>query len=266
MKNNSILTRIRQSAAVALAISGLLACGTVFGARTSANYSIPAESVDAAGVNAQSTNYSLRGSAVGEFGSAGSGSTTSASYNNKPGYVGQLSDLLTLAASRMTHGSAGAFDIDLPLSGVAGIECRSGSIYTIVLTFANPVTSVASVNATATGTIQPGPSSGSIDPNDAHNYIANLTALPNAQYITVTLSNVLDSDGNLGSSVPAVMGLLIGDTNGNGVVNSGDVAQTKSRSGQLPDGTNFRSDVNANGAINSGDAANVKSNIGHALP
>ncbi len=240
--------------------------GVFAGSRSSADYSIPTDTIDAGGVNAQSANYSLRGSAVGEFATAGPASSTSASYTNKPGYAGQLSDLLTLAVSRMTHGGAGVFNINLPLSGVTGVECRSGSIYTVVFTFANTLTSVASVNATATGMIQPGPSSGMIDPNDAHNYIANLTMLPNAQYITATLSNVNDSDGNVSSSVPAVMGLLIGDTNGNGAVNAGDVAQTKSRIGQLLDGTNFRSDVNANGAINSGDVANIKSHIGTGLP
>src|SRR3954470_23109145 len=137
--------------------------------RTSANYSIPADTIDAGGTNAQSANYSLRGSGVGEFGVGGTGSISSASYGNRPGYAGQVPDLLMLAASRMTHGSAGVFNINLPLTGPSGVECRSGSIYTIVFTFANSLTSVASVNATATGGIQPGPSSGSIDPNDAHN-------------------------------------------------------------------------------------------------
>lgn len=242
-------------------------CSSAFaGSRSSADYSIPTDTIDSAGVNSQSANYSLRGSAVGEFGAAGPASVTSTDYIDKPGYAGQLSDLLTVALSRKAHGSAGTFDIDLPLSGLAGIECRSGSIYNVVFTFANALTSVGSVNATATGMVQPGPSSGQIDPMDAHNYIVNLTMLPNAQYITVTLSNVNDSDGNAASSVPAVMGLLIGDTNGNRAVNSADVSQTKSRLGQAVSSTNFRSDVNANGALNAGDAAITKSNIGNGLP
>jgi hypothetical protein len=236
------------------------------GSRSSADYSIPTDTIDSGGVNAQSMNYSLRGSAVGEFGAGANGSITSTDYNDKPGYAGQLSDLLTVAVSRKTHGASGTFDVNLPLSGLAGVECRGGSIYTVVFTFANTLTSVGSVNATATGMIQPGPSSGSIDTGDAHNYIANLTAVPNAQYITVTLSNVNDSDGNVSSSIPAVMGLLIGDANANRAVNASDVSQTKSRIGQAVDGTNFRSDVNANGTINSADVANVKSNIGSALP
>ena len=34
---------------------------------------------------------------------------------------------LVKAASRETHGPAGALDIDLPLTGVPGVECRSGA-------------------------------------------------------------------------------------------------------------------------------------------
>src|SRR5947199_286670 len=100
--------------------------------RTSPDYSITPDTIDSGGLNASSANYSLRGSAVGEFGAANSGSITSANYIDKPGYVGQLSDLLTLAVSRKTHGGAGVFDVNLPLSGLAGIECRSGSIYNVV--------------------------------------------------------------------------------------------------------------------------------------
>lgn len=236
------------------------------GSRSSADYSIPTDTIDVAGVNAQSANYSLRGSAVDEFGTANDGSITSLDYIDKPGYAGQLSDLLTLAVSRFVHGGAGTFDVNLPLSGSVAVECRSASIYTVVFTFASPLLTVASVHASATGNIQPGPATGQIDPNDSHNYIASLTMLPNAQYITVTLGDVNDADGNFSSEVPAVMGLLIGDTNANGTVNAGDVAQTKSRLGQSVAATNFRSDVNANGAINAGDVSIVKSNLGSGLP
>ena len=244
----------------------LLATSVHAGPRTSADYTIVTDTIDAGGVNAQSVSYSLRGSAAGEFGTGSSAVSTSAAYTNKPGYVGQLSDLLMLAVSRLTHGAAGPFNINLPLSGLAGVECRNSSIYTVVFTFANPLTSTPGVTATATGMVQPGPSSGNIDPSDSHNYIANLTSLPNAQYITATLSNVNDSDGNFSNSLPAVMGLLLGDTNGNGSVNASDVSQTKAQSGQTATSSNFREDVNINGVINASDVSLVKSRSGTALP
>ena len=47
------------------------------------------------------------------------------------------------AVSRKTHGAAGAFDINLPLTGSSGIECRSGGAtgdHQLIVTFASPVT------------------------------------------------------------------------------------------------------------------------------
>src|ERR1043166_3932218 len=95
----------------------------------------------------------------------------------------------------------------------------------------------------------PRPEIFSRDPRAARSIRTIRTIIPNAQYITVTLGNVNDTDGNFSSEVPAVMGLLIGDTNANGAVNAGDVAQTKFRLGQAVDATNFRSDVIADGEV-----------------
>src|SRR5207253_902891 len=49
------------------------------------------------------------------------------------------------AVSRKTHGTAGTFDVDLPLTGPPGIECRQGQgaslkNHKVVFTFAAPVT------------------------------------------------------------------------------------------------------------------------------
>ena len=87
-----------------------------------------------------------------------------------------------------------------------------------------------------------------------------LTNVTNVQTINVTLFGV-NSAGN----VVIPMSLLIGDTSANSAVNSTDVAQTKSRIGQVVDGTNFRSDVNAGGSINSTDVSIIKGNLGTAV-
>jgi len=167
--------------------------------------------------------------------------------------------------SRKIHGSAGTFDINLPLTGSPGIECRSGgsnNTYTLVFTFANPLTTVSSASVSAgTGSVV----SSSIGA-DAHDYIVNLTGVANAQRLTVTLANLNDAAGDFSASVSATMGVLIGDTTANGIVNSSDIAQTQSQSGQPVTLSNFREDVTVNGAINSSDIGLVQSKSGTALP
>ena len=92
----------------------------------------------------------------------------------------------------------------------------------------------------------------------------NLTGVTNAQRITVTLHDV--NDGTHVGDVPISMGVLIGDVNGNAVVNASDVSLTKSQVGNPVISSNFREDVNANGTISATDVALVKSDVGTALP
>ena len=59
------------------------------------------------------------------------------------------------------------------------------------------------------------------------------------------------------------MSELLGDTTGNGIVNSSDVTDVKAASGTT---AASRRDVNVNGVINSSDVTLVKSKSGTALP
>jgi hypothetical protein len=161
------------------------------------------------------------------------------------------------AVSRKVHGSAGTFLIDLPLSGAEGIECRTGGAngnHTIVVTFPAPVTvgSAACGGQAATKSIN-----GSV-------VTVNCTGVPNAQDIAITLTGV--SDGTNSGNVSIPMGVLLGDTTGNRAVNSSDISQTQSQSGQPVTSNNFREDVTANGLINSSDISLVQSQSGSALP
>ena len=96
--------------------------------------------------------------------------------------------------------------------------------------------------------------------------VVNLTGAANAQTITVTLTNVTDVVTNTSSSVSVTMGVLLGDTNADGFVNSADITQTKSKSGQPVTLSNFREDLNLDDLINSADISFVKSMSGTALP
>ena len=90
--------------------------------------------------------------------------------------------------------------------------------------------------------------------------------IDDAQTITVSLTNVTDSVGNFSSAVSASMSVLVGDVNGNGLVNSTDTSLVQTQSGQPVTSSNFRTDVNANGFINSTDTSIVQSKSGTGLP
>jgi PKD repeat protein len=177
----------------------------------------------------------------------------------------------TPVVSRMTHSTAGTFDVNLPLTGTRGVECRSGGAngnYTVVFTFANNLTSVDSATVTSgagtvSGTVQ-GPNAGLN--LTANQFLVNVTGVTNAQYIVVSLVNAKDSTGAIGNIIGPQMGVLIGDTTANGAVNSSDISQTQSQSGQPVSAANFREDTTVNGAINSSDISLVQSKSGTALP
>jgi hypothetical protein len=168
------------------------------------------------------------------------------------------------AVSRKTHGSAGDFDVDLPLNGTPGIECRTGgpsNNHTVRVTFAAPVTvTSATITPGAGGS---GSVAGAVSINGSV-VTVNLTNVSNAQTLSVNLFGV--SDGTNAGDVSVPMSVLAGDTTGNGLVNSSDIAQTQSQSGQSVGLSNFREDVTVNGAINSSDIAFVQSHSGTGLP
>ena len=233
------------------------------GSRSSTNYSITTDTIDSAGVNGQSANYTLYGSAIGEFAADTVAVITSTAYLDKVGYVGQLSDLLvmTSAVSRKTHGAAGTFDIGLPLSGLAGIECRSGGgggVHQVIMRFATPMT-FSSASVVGGGTIPSGGATVS-----GNQITVNLSGVPNTARLFVTFSGV--TNGFDMSDVTVPMGVLVGDTTGDGSVNSADISQTKSKSGQAVGVTNFRNDVTVDSSLNSADISLVKSKSGTALP
>ena len=167
------------------------------------------------------------------------------------------------AVSRKTHGSAGTFDVDLPIAGPTGIEDRSGGPngnHTVIVTFAAPVT-VTNVVATpqngGTGNVSGFTVSGST-------VTINLTNVSNAQTLAINLLGV--NDGTNFGDVTVFMGVLTGDTNADRFCDAVDVSQTKSQSGKAVTGQNFREDVNVDGFIDAVDTSLVKSKSGSALP
>ena len=73
------------------------------------------------------------------------------------------------------------------------------------------------------------------------------------------------SDGTDSIMASVTMGLLIGDVNGDRVVDAADIHLARSYRGQTTDGTNFRADINDNGRIESSDVGLVRENQGDSL-
>ncbi|MDQ6655915.1 MAG: dockerin type I repeat-containing protein, partial [Verrucomicrobiota bacterium] len=170
---------------------------------------------------------------------------------------------LTSAFSRKTHTGAGNFDVSLPLSGTPGVESRSGGAngnHTLIFAFANNVVSGTATVLSGTGSMAGNPTfSGNL-------MTVNVTGVSDAQTIAVKLSNVTDEFSQTLPDTNVSVSFLLGDTNGDGVVNVGDAIQTRNRSGQAVDNTNFRSDVNTDGFVNTGDSTVVRSHSGDFIP
>ncbi len=179
-----------------------------------------------------------------------------------------LVDAPAIVVSRKTHGVAGDFDIELPLTGTPHTECRSGgptNDHRLVVTYAADVSVTGSPQAAVTsgaGLVgRGGIGNGGMVEINGNTVTIPLTNVVNAQTINVTLFGV-----NGGGNLVIPMGVLEGDTNGNGAVNAADVSFVKAHLGQGVSSSNFRADVNANGLIDASDICVTKSLVGSGLP
>ena len=80
------------------------------------------------------------------------------------------------------------------------------------------------------------------------------------------MSNVTDSFAQIMPDTAVSMNLLVGDANGNKIVNATDIGQTKAQSGLPVTATNFRSDVNVSGTMTASDVTQVKAAAGNSVP
>jgi hypothetical protein len=163
---------------------------------------------------------------------------------------------LLSAASRLTHGAAGTFDIAMPLTGISGVEDRSSGTYNAVFTFDGAVTSgeVTVVSGTATvGTIS----------FSGNSITAQLTGVTSAEVVTLRVQNI-NGDGQQHGDVP--FGFLTADVNGNRIVDGPDQQQIKADKAQVVTASNFRDDINLSGVVDKPDQQSVQTNRGHSIP
>ena len=202
------------------------------------------------------------------------GSPTSAAMHTDPIFTGPgLLNVLTQltvssAFSRKNHGGTD-FDLPLPLPpSNTAVEPRVGGLtndYTIIVNFNDSVTVGGNPQAeliAGSGTVGSGgtPNGGMVTVS-GNTVTIPLTNVTNQQVIQVRLNGV-----NGSSSFIIPMGVLVGDTNGDGTVSASDVGQTKAQSGNVTGAGNFRTDVNTSGSVNAADIGLVKSKSGTSLP
>jgi hypothetical protein len=172
----------------------------------------------------------------------------------------------TGVVSRRIHGSAGPFDLALSTNaGSAPVEPRSGGTdnsYTLIYTFGSNLSFAGAASVTqGSGSA----SSTQVGPN-LNQVTVNLTGVTSGQRLAVTLHGAQDAAHATIGDQTAYMNVLVGDSTGDGNVNSADITQVKSQSGQPVVTGNYRSDLNSDGNINSADISLVKSRSGTALP
>jgi hypothetical protein len=177
---------------------------------------------------------------------------------HKSGTVGTLQ--LVSAVSRKTQRRAGTFDVNLPLTGTAGVECRNGlGSYSFVFNFTSNVVSGSASVTSGTGSAGTPVFSGTT-------MTVPLSRVTDVQTITVTLNGVTDASSQVLPPTAVSANILIGDVNGDKTVNTTDVTLTKGQIGMPVTSSNFRDDVNVSGTITSADSKQVKSDVGHSLP
>jgi predicted outer membrane repeat protein len=179
-------------------------------------------------------------------------------------YQGSLTPLT--AVSRKTHGTT-AFDLNLPLTGTVGVECRrntgadgsgpnAGHDHQVIVSFPYPV-AIDSASGDHSVTADALPTGFN------QVYTLNLHNVPNATLVTLSLNNVRDNTNAFTDTIP--MGVLLGDVNGDSFVLSGDYTAVRQKSGATVDATTCQYDINADGFILSGDYTTVRQQSGSHL-
>jgi hypothetical protein len=163
---------------------------------------------------------------------------------------------LVSAASRLTHGPAGTFDVAMPLTGISGVECRLATTYNAVFTFDAPVTSGEVTVMSGTATV------GAVTFN-GNSMTAQLTGVTSAEIVTLHTQNI-NGDGQSHGDVP--FGFLAGDADASRLVSKPDQTLVKGQLNQPVTGSNFREDLNADGRIKNADLNVIKANRGRSIP
>lgn len=167
------------------------------------------------------------------------------------------------AASRMTHGAAGDFDLDLPLAGTTGVESRHGSspgTLSIRMVFDRPL-------ASGSATVSSGVATVSGTPTVSGNaLVVNLIGVADGQTVTLSASNVLPQGSGPAGTGKVTFRVLSGDVNASGGVTTADAAKVQMNVNKPLAAGNFGCDIDASGGIDATDFALTKAKLGTTIP
>jgi hypothetical protein len=167
-----------------------------------------------------------------------------------------LAPNLASVASVQSQGGTN-YSIPLPLTGTEGVECRrvNGSL-SLVFTFVQPVVSGDADVTDGTGSVDNVSFAGDT-------MTVTLTGVTDVQKLTVTVDEINGTD----ASDSVTFGVLEGDINGDGIVNSLDFLAVLNDSGygSGQSGFNPRADVTCDGIVNSLDFLVVRNRSGYGL-
>jgi glucose/arabinose dehydrogenase len=168
------------------------------------------------------------------------------------------------ASSRKVHGGTATFD--LPLASAPGnptVEPRSGGAaggdHTIVFTFNKSVTA-------GTAAVTEGTAIAGVPTFSGSEMSVPLTGVANEQYVTVTVSNVVATDGTTDGSGSVRVGFLLGDVSQNRVVTLTDLGLVNAQIAQFVTATNYLNDVNTSGTLSVADKGITNTQLTKSLP
>jgi parallel beta-helix repeat protein len=172
--------------------------------------------------------------------------------------VDRTAPVLVTAASRKTHGSAGAFDLALSLdSATPTVEPRVGGPSRLLFTLSEAVTAADGTLDSSEFTIDNAAFAAASMAGDV--LTLQLANAVNGTRVSVSLNGLIDAAGNaLTGTRTITIRSLYGDVIPDGVVNLSDLQAVKDRQRQTASFSSFRFDVDGDGLIDLDDLQVVK--------
>ena len=169
------------------------------------------------------------------------------------------------ATSVQNQGTAGPIGFDIPTDGSAAVEARAGAVagrYVLVLNFNSPVSGLTDSLGLQGGSTGAEGTVTSLSYDSTHTVVTvQLDSVGNAQRLNLHLAGILPGNGT--ADVP--FNLLVGDANGDGIVNQEDLSLVQAYVSSRVTPDNIALDVNSNGVIDAADVALVSAHLGTQL-